>query len=64
MKLKCEICGTEENVDMYAGGPFSKLCKDCERTVNVVIERYINMLNMMPFGVVAGTFHKQYLKEG
>lgn len=64
-KMKCEICGTEENVGIYAGGPFPILCKSCEKIVVLVIERYLDMIGLMPFRVVAGAvYNHHFTKDG
>jgi len=66
--LTCELCGKTAlwpKVDIYCGGPFGKLCEDCAKVVNKVIDRYLSMISFMPFNIVAGTIvkHSKKLSE-
>jgi len=58
IKLKCELCGTEKDVDIVCGGPFGQLCKPCFETVCKVIVAYNQFLSEMPFRIVANTIVK------
>lgn len=65
-RLTCEVCGKTAlwpEVDLYCGGPFTYLCKDCDKIVCKVIERYLDMLSFLPFRVVAGTVYKHAFKK-
>ncbi len=57
IEKKCELCGKKGRaVDLLiCGGPFSFLCKDCQKVASKVISRYLDMLSMLPFEQVAGT---------
>ena len=61
--LKCELCGSEKEVDVYCGGPFFQLCKTCDPIVCKVIEKYLDKLGILPFRVVAGTVYKHHFKK-
>ena len=61
--LKCELCGTKNNVDLICGGPFSQLCKTCEPIVCKVIGKYLDMLGILPFRVVAGTVYQHHFPQ-
>lgn len=63
LDLKCEICGTKKDVDLFCGGPFFQLCKTCEPIVCKVIERYLDMLGNLPFKIVAGTVYNHHFKK-
>jgi len=65
-RLTCDLCGKTAywpNVDIYCGGPFGQLCKDCDPIVCKVIDHYLGMLELLPFRVVAGTIYKHAFKE-
>ena len=60
IKKNCELCGKEgEAIKMLiCGGPFSYLCRDCRKLADEVISRYLEMINELPFHMVATTILK------
>jgi hypothetical protein len=32
-KMECELCGSKENLDYYAGGPVGCMCQRCKEIV-------------------------------
>lgn len=60
-KSVCELCGREgEAIEMLiCGGPFAYLCRDCRKLADKVIRRYLEMINELPFHMVAMTILKR-----
>ena len=42
---ECELCGKKKmTVDIYCGGPFFKLCPECERIASKAIDGWVRMI--------------------
>ena len=45
----CELCGeAKDDVDIYCGGPFFKLCPKCAEIAEKAIDAYLRMLYHQP----------------
>ena len=42
---KCELCGKKKmSVDIYCGGPFFKICPECEKIASKAIDGWVRMI--------------------
>jgi hypothetical protein len=59
----CELCGTDQDVQIVCGGPFGNLCPRCHELAAKVIKEYLRFVSQLPLRLFIGTVHEVLKKE-